>query len=111
MKKSKPFIFCNTVKDYGNPDRTPSNKWYLSYEEYPFDYFPKYCPGALYIANLAAIELINNEARKTPRFWIDDVYMTGILLFGIENPVIQWEDFKKVFAFSSYDYSHFLNAG
>jgi hypothetical protein len=106
MKISKPFIFCNTVEEYGKPERSLSNKWFVTFEEYPFNYFPKYCAGALYISNLAAVELINKQAREIPRFWIDDVYMTGILIFGLEN-TIKWADFKKFFEFSSYNYSQF----
>ena len=37
------FLYCSIV-DHNNPTREDS-KWKVSYEEYPFKYYPRYCEG------------------------------------------------------------------
>ncbi|RMZ97745.1 hypothetical protein BpHYR1_023694 [Brachionus plicatilis] len=48
------------------------------------------------------MELMHEQSKIIPRFWIDDVYFTGLLLHGI--PGINWFDFKNELKWSYYDF-------
>jgi len=63
----------------GRVFRNRRSKWYVSEAEYPNDTFPTFCSGsALVMTPDVALELFDASFR-VPFFWIDDVYMTGLL--------------------------------
>ncbi len=96
------FLYCN-VNDMALPIRENSSKWYVDYDTYGFDYYPKYCEGFSYITNIATLRLMHAQTKIIPRFWIDDVYFTGILLYGFDQ--IKWYDFKQEsLKWSYYDF-------
>jgi len=41
--------------------------------------FPQYCAGIGYIVSTSILPLLYNASKSTPFFWIDDVYVTGLL--------------------------------
>jgi len=41
--------------------------------------FPQYCAGIGYVVSSPVIRLLYNASKSTPFFWIDDVYVTGLL--------------------------------
>jgi len=41
--------------------------------------FPQYCAGIGYIVSSPLLPLLYNASKSTPFFWIDDVYITGLL--------------------------------
>jgi len=41
--------------------------------------FPQYCAGIGYIVSSPLLALLYNASLSTPFFWIDDVYVTGLL--------------------------------
>jgi len=41
--------------------------------------FPQYCAGIGYIVSSPLLPLLYNASKSTPFFWIDDVYVTGLL--------------------------------
>jgi len=41
--------------------------------------FPQYCAGIGYIVSTPLLPLLYNASKSTPFFWIDDVYVTGLL--------------------------------
>jgi len=41
--------------------------------------FPQYCAGIGYTLSSALLGLLYNASTTTPFFWIDDVYVTGLL--------------------------------
>jgi len=43
-------------------------------------FYPQYCAGIGYIVSQPVIPLLYNASRSTPFFWIDDVYVTGLLV-------------------------------
>jgi len=46
---------------------------------------------------------MHEQSKILPRFWIDDVYVSGMLLFGFEN--IKWFDFTSTqIKWSTYDF-------
>ena len=51
---------------------------------------------------MATVRLMHQQAKIIPRFWIDDVYYTGLLLYGFEQ--IEWYNYKPVLKWSFYDF-------
>ena len=51
------FYLCY-VFDQTKPKREPDNKWYVSYQEYPDEFFPEYCCGWAYVTNIPTIKSI-----------------------------------------------------
>ncbi|KAG8234547.1 hypothetical protein J437_LFUL014006 [Ladona fulva] len=90
------------------PSRNPSNKWFVNYVEYPKSFYPPFLSGWMYVTTPAvATEIIdyvqNRWQYKYPRkvkefqsfFWIDDVFVTGIIAQQLK---IQLIDLSRYFA-------------
>ena len=81
-------LVCNVFPEGTKPIR-PSDpeaeeagrKWAVTREEYPFDSYPKYCGGLAYLITPDALERILRlgHQQSSRFFWIDDVYVTGVL--------------------------------
>ena len=99
--KQSKFIYCN-INEMAYPMRNNASKWYVDSNTYPFIIYPKYCEGFAYITNIATLKLMQEQSRIIPRFWIDDVYFTGLLLHGL--PDIKWFNFKNQLKWSYYDF-------
>ena len=56
-----------------------SSKWQVSKAEYLPDKYPDYLSGWCYIATIDAVENLVSKSKLLPFFWIDDVFVTGIL--------------------------------
>ncbi|CAG9819296.1 unnamed protein product [Phaedon cochleariae] len=54
-------------------------KWKVSMEDYPNDTYPPHCPGYALIYPHDAIFALYPEAQRGSFFWIDDVYVTGMI--------------------------------
>lgn len=62
------------------PVREPANKWYVSKAEYSSNIYPDFVSGWLYITHpWVASRLIDYAESSREYFWIDDVFVTGIL--------------------------------
>jgi len=62
------------------PVREPANKWYVSKAEYAGNIYPDFISGWLYITHpQVASRLIDYAESSGKFFWIDDVFVTGIL--------------------------------
>ena len=48
-------------------------------QEYPGKYYPTYCFGWGVILSPDVVFDLYLESRTTPYFWVDDVYVTGLL--------------------------------
>ncbi|RWS06294.1 beta-1:3-galactosyltransferase 5-like protein [Dinothrombium tinctorium] len=60
--------------------RNTTSKWFVSPNEFPEDYFPDFCSGWGYLTTMFTInDLLKQVPNNLPPFWIDDVYVTGIL--------------------------------
>ncbi|KAJ6643331.1 Beta-1,3-galactosyltransferase 1 [Pseudolycoriella hygida] len=68
------------VDMHGNkPIREVDNKWYVSEETFPDESYPSFCSGVAYLMRAADAAKIYSVSNKTKFFWIDDVFVTGIL--------------------------------
>lgn len=68
------YVLTNMV-----PIREPTNKWYVTKEEYPFSRYPPFVSGWFYITNVRTVKNLVALVNYEPYFWIDDLYITGIL--------------------------------
>lgn len=71
-------IYCSACVNHG-PCRDERDKWFVSKSEYSQDKYPTYCEGFAYITTLDGMARIHNASLVTPVFWIDDVFVTGVL--------------------------------
>lgn len=63
-----------------NVIRDPTSKSCATHEEYPGKVYPDFCSGWGYITTMETIESILREVAVIDRgFWIDDVFVTGML--------------------------------
>jgi len=58
--------------------------------------FPQYCAGIGYIVTTPLLPLLYNASKSTPFFWIDDVYVTGLLAKKLP-PGVKYVDTGKHF--------------
>ena len=72
-------IYCSV---YGRmpPRRDKSDKWYVSEDEYPRAVYPPYCEGLAYIIDPNLLVKLLEESVYERYYWIDDVYVTGLLM-------------------------------
>ena len=56
---------------------------------------------------MATIQLLHQQANIIPRFLIDDVYFTGILLHGLSD--VKMYTYKPLLKWSYYDYWDLIN--
>ncbi|XP_032686904.1 beta-1,3-galactosyltransferase 5 [Odontomachus brunneus] len=62
------------------PVRETANKWYVSRAEYSGSIYPDFVSGWMYIVHSKAARRLTNYAESSNKyFWIDDVFVTGIL--------------------------------
>lgn len=72
-------IFC---KMYAHMPaiRDKKNKWYISKDEYPFDRFGPYCSGSAFIMTPDLAEPMYKISHNIKFVWVDDFYITGLLI-------------------------------
>ena len=70
-----------------------SDKWVISYDEYPHKYYPDYCAGAGYVLSVKAAKAIVAHAHYTKLFRMEDVYI-GICAEKTGVPASQGVGFR-----------------
>lgn len=78
--------------------RDKQNKWYVKPEEFKESQYPSYLSGWFYITNLKTAHDLALASESREYFWIDDIYVTGILA---EELSIHLEDINKIFSSNS----------
>lgn len=73
----KDFVFC--YKRIREPVLRNFTKWMVTFDEYPDEYYPTYCPGYSIVYSNDTIPRFYQQAQMTKLFWIDDVHVTGTL--------------------------------
>lgn len=79
LELEEPKFFSGSLSDRGKPVRDPDSKWYISWEEYPFDYWPPYVGGSSMIAHMDIIQAMQKTFPYIRALSFDDVYL-GIVL-------------------------------
>lgn len=67
--------------------RDKNSKWYIPKELFEPEYFPPYCSGSAFILTSDAATKMHSVAKYVPFFWVDDYYITGMLVkkAGVEQ--------------------------
>ncbi|CAK9813152.1 Beta-1,3-galactosyltransferase 1 [Anthophora plagiata] len=62
------------------PVRISNNKWFVTREDFPDNIYPDFLSGWFYITSLKVVQLLVSTSKQFKNFfWIDDVFITGIL--------------------------------
>ena len=75
-------ILCNVIHN-AVPIRE-DYKWQVTKEEYPEEEFPPYCPGLGLTITGDVIPKLYNQSLYEPFFWVDDIYLTGLLTRALD---------------------------
>ena len=67
-------MYCKTVA-YAVPDRAKSSKFYTSYMEYPYAFFPLYCSGPGYLFSNDVAMALYQASKYVPFYKHEDVFM------------------------------------
>ena len=87
------YLNSEEVKGYGNRNliicnqwtrmkviRDKKSKWYVSPEEYADDFFSPYCSGSAFVMSADVVKELYKASYYVPFFWVDDFYVTGMLV-------------------------------
>ena len=69
------------------PIRDKDSKWYTPVAAYPHVWYPRYISGASYVISGDLIKTLS-DAATGELFWIEDVYITGILAEKVNSTLI-----------------------
>lgn len=73
-------LLMGYVMNHMTPIRNITSKWYVKYEEFSEKYYPPFLSGWFYVIDTtSALKLIIHSYKISNYFWIDDVFVTGIL--------------------------------
>lgn len=88
-KNYKKVVACPLWGENSMPilrDPKKCMKWCVKYDEFPGQsYFPQYCAGLSFAISGDLIPEVFNKSFTTPSFWVDDVYVTGLLLGKVKH--------------------------
>lgn len=86
-------LACHVILKNFFPERHNAginHKLYLNYSEWPSDMaFPPYCNGWVYAVRSEYAGQLVAASRVTPKLFIDDLYVTGILRQRLDIPLYQ----------------------
>lgn len=74
-----PIICIYKVLAKGWVFRTTSSKYFVSYDDYQWPYYPKACLGGFYTSNVDTIVKMWNFIKQEPRIPMDDVWLTAVV--------------------------------
>ncbi|CAD6187106.1 unnamed protein product [Caenorhabditis auriculariae] len=71
--------------------RDPTDKWFVTEEEWGEFYYPKYCNGPFYLIGRSAAQRLLHHAKTTHAFRFEDVLFTGIIARKARVPRNKWD--------------------
>ncbi|KAK6644897.1 hypothetical protein RUM43_001173 [Polyplax serrata] len=74
------YLLAGYILSHMKPIREPKNKWFVTKEEYPRDSYPNFLSGWFYITTPKVAQLLSKLSNNVKYFWIDDLYVTGLLI-------------------------------
>lgn len=72
------FIMGNVIA-LAKPVREPTSKWFTPNSAFNRSVYPTYVSGMAYVISSDAINDLYGASLRTPVFWLEDVYVTGLL--------------------------------
>ena len=76
-----------TLWPLGPVIRDPTSKWFVSRQEYAPDKYPAYMSGSIYVITHDVAARLAAGSITVPFFWIDDVFVTGVLRARVASSV------------------------
>ncbi|KAH3876599.1 hypothetical protein DPMN_000446 [Dreissena polymorpha] len=80
---TKRVIMCNKWTKM-KVIRDKNSKWYISVEEFSSEYFPPYCSGSVFVMSTDVAVALYQASFYTKFFWVDDFYITGMLVQSLK---------------------------
>lgn len=78
-------VFCFVGKPIDNtPNRSPSSKWYVSYQVWPDKFYPQWFQGMIYFLTPRYADIMFQTALNTHYMHTDDVFI-GIVVSKIPD--------------------------
>lgn len=75
-----------------------SGKWMVSKEAWKEDTYPTYCSGSAFFMTTDVAIALHNASYYVPFFWVDDVYITGLL--PLKLGTIRHTQFSSAYLFN-----------
>ncbi|EYB84949.1 hypothetical protein Y032_0307g2040 [Ancylostoma ceylanicum] len=88
-ERANKSMYCQ-VWPRSRPKRDPSNKWFMSDDEWPDQYYPHYCNGPMYVMGKIAGQNILDQAQIFPPLAIEDVFYTGVVAESADVRRVNW---------------------
>lgn len=90
-RRKSNVIMCSLWQNNSMPilrDRKTCMKWCVRRRELPgLRFFPQYCAGIAFVLSRQIVTHLYAASRSTPFFWIDDVYVTGLLTKKVPDAI------------------------
>ena len=81
-----PILCMHGHRSNRRPVREEDNKYYSSYEEYGWPFWPNFCLGGMYTTNVETAHKLYLASRTEKIVHLEDVFITGILRRKIGFP-------------------------
>lgn len=96
-QNEKHKLFSGTLLPHSTPFRVNGSKWYVPWEDYPFDRWPPYLAGGAYFISMALARKFNLAFPYVKPLHIDDTYL-GIVArkLGIKPTSNQKIGYRKM---------------
>lgn len=96
-QNEKHKLFSGTLLPHSTPFRVNGSKWYVPWEDYPFDNWPPYLAGGAYFVSMALARKFNLAFPYVKPLHIDDTYL-GIVArkLGIKPTSNQKIGYRKM---------------
>ena len=95
-KTSSADIMCNAYH-LGHVLREPE-RCHVTRDEYGIDFYPIFCSGSAFVMTIDIALALHKVSYSVPFFWVDDVYLTGLLTFKLGDVTFeQLSDKYEVF--------------
>lgn len=96
-QNEKHKLFSGTLLPHSTPFRVNGSKWYVPWEDYPFDKWPPYLAGGAYFVSMALARKFNLAFPYVKPLHIDDTYL-GIVArkLGIKPTSNQKIGYRKM---------------
>ena len=80
-----PIVCVYSYQNNDPPARDKNSKWYMPEENFPGKVWPIYCRGGMYTTSSDMVKKLYEVSRRTPRLYLDDVWITGFMRLKVED--------------------------
>ena len=90
---ARRFMLGRLIRD-AKPDSVRTSKWYTPHVLYPNRTYPPYLSGSAYVMSADLIAGLLRAATRRKLFWLEDVYITGLLSMDVDAQLVHSERFS-----------------